>query len=318
LLKNKKYYAEELFIDKVSFYFFENYSDYKKSLIFSDKKIIKNIFSVSYDLLSDISGDVSYLKSSTISLESGRNFALFINPKNSSYLISKPLRKAISLVINSDNIIEKTLQGHGQNISSFQDLTTSDKISEAKKILSADFTFTNESGKNILISNKSKEVVNIELSILDSSEFRNIAKLIQEDLEVLGIGIDVISYSESDLIENAVRGREFEMLLFGYQTDVSLADTYYLFHSSQISDPGINISNFSNSTADNLILDLRKNIDDADRFEKTKELYDLIISESAYIPLYSPNYIYVMDSRIQNFSMKTINSREDRFRNFAT
>lgn len=317
LSKNENYYSDHVFINNVSFYFFDTYNDYKKSLIFSDRKITKNIFSVSSELLSDISGEDSYIDSNVIRLSSGRNFALFVNKENNPVLSSDSLREAISLVIDTDTIISSGLKGYALNISSDKETAMTERIAEAKKILSSDFTVTDESGTIVLSENKTKKAVAIQLSILESSEFKNIAEIIKQNLAVLGINTEVVSYEEHDLVENTVRGRNFEVLLFGYQTDVHISDLYYFFHSSQTVDPGINISNFSNSDADKLILNLRKNISDTDREEQSAELHDLIVSDHTYIPLYSPDYLYIMDSRIQNFNITTLNSRESRFQNIA-
>ncbi len=301
LRKNNNYWGGKVFIENILFYFFDNYDDYKKSLIFSNRKIVKNIFSVSSQIIPNISTKKSFLNYNIVELNSSRNFALFINEKNNPLLSDLSLRKAISLAIDTDGIIKNSLNNYAKNISTNINTSWEDRVIDAKIL------------KNKSSVSKEKTPVQINLAILNSEEFKNIAQNIKKNLSDIGIEIVITSHSESDLIKEVIRDRNFEILLFGYQTDIVNPDLYYFFHSSQKSDPGINIASFSNKIADKLIMDLRKNISDIERAEKLEKLREIITSDYLYIPLYSPSFIYVMDYRLKNFHKKSLNYREERF-----
>jgi len=209
------------------------------------------------------------------------------------------------------------LGGYATDISDNGNTSMSERIATAKKLLEKNFTLKNKDGKNILTNTKTKKPVQVKLAILESVEFKSIAKQIELNLSLLGIDVVTTSYEENELVGNIIRDRNFEILLFGYQTDIINPDMYYFFHSSQTSDPGMNIAGFANTEADKLILELRKNIPQEDREEKLEKLEKLIISDYSYIPLYSPDFIYIMDSRIKNFSKKALHSREERFDSIA-
>ncbi len=321
LEKNIHYFKKSPFVDFVSFYFFDNYKDYKNSLIFSDRKLIKNIFSVSPGFVGDFSSSDSYLKSNILKINSTKNFGIFVN-KNNSTLSKDPIRFAIALVVNKDNVVENILNSYAKksfsvvphlSFSKIEEKSNLEKIAEAQKILTkSDFILEENNGKKILKDKETKKEIVLEMSVLDSDEFKKIAESIKNDLEKIGIKLEITKYSESDLLYSVARNRDFDLLLYGYQTDI-LPDLYYFYHSSQISDPGINISGFSNKEADKILLDLRKNIPAEDRKKLLERLQKLILADNTFVPLYSPYYIYILDSRVHNFNKKILNTASERF-----
>lgn len=324
LERNEKNNEEKVFIDEIVFYFFENYQEYQESIIFSNKKIIKNIANVNSKLIVSLSSNKSYMNAEIEKIESPKIFGLFLNKNSQNFLKNKILRKAISEIIDKNRINNITSNNYTRKIESpifnFKKENSEKNIESIKEeLLKNNFSIIEKNNtitlKTPLLKNDedfpSQDVI-LTIKTIDSEEFIEISKNIQDDLKKIGIISNILYYSEDFLANSIIRNRDFDILLFGYQTNIN-PDFYYLFHSSQISDPGINISGIRNTKIDKNILKLRKHIDEKEKLLLYKELDILILDDYSFIPIYSPYFIYIMDSRIKNFRKKIINSREERF-----
>jgi ABC-type transport system substrate-binding protein len=319
LEKKENYYKDDIFVDKIKIHFFDNYEDYQKSLLFTDKKAIKNIASVDFNLISNISSSKSYLEPEVKKIKTPKVFGLFMGKNYNNNLSKKSLRKAISQIINKKNITQNILNNYAVELDSiFPHLEEKERVivnlddnknTSLELLKNSDFKLNDQ---GILINKKSKKPIELTISTLKNEEFKKVAESIKKDLSKIGIKINIILYEENKLINEVIRNRDFEILLYGYQLDIE-PDPYYLFHSSQIQDPGINIASISNKKIDQLLADLRKNLELTERHHKEKELNKLILEDYSFIPLYNPYFIYIIDGRIKNFQKNILNTPEERF-----
>lgn len=325
LERNKEQLFNKTFINNIIFYFFDNYQSYQKSSIFGNKKIIKNIPNTNINLIEKLSSKESYKYSIIEKVAIPRTFGLFLNKQSSSFLENKVLRKAISEIIDRNKITRVALRGNAQEATSpifnFQKETLEKSLKDIKKdLVEGEFTLVEKDELNpILMENKKNlpsQPVIITLTTIDSEELISVSKNIKEDLKKIGITLNILSYKEDILANSIIRNRDFEMLLFGYETNIN-PDLYYFFHSSQISDPGINISETRNTSLDTEILELRKNKTKTQKDSIYKKVDNIISKEYSFIPLYSPYFIYIMDRRVKNFKQNIIGSREERFSNIS-
>jgi ABC-type transport system substrate-binding protein len=139
-------------------------------------------------------------------------------------------------------------------------------------------------------------------------EMVNVANYIQQDLAAVGIRVNIRSYDQGNLNQNIIRSRDYESLLFGYEIKKP-SDIYAFWHSSQISDPGLNISLLKNASLDQSLEKIR-NESNSD-FNKIDEK---INAQVPAIFLYSPLYTYVLPKSVHNTEL-SITSSEDRFNN---
>ena len=82
---------------------------------------------------------------------------------------------------------------------------------------------------------------------------------------------------------------------------------YAFWHSSQISDPGLNISLFQDSNVDTLLSSLRNT-----RNPEFEKIDTAITSKYPAIFLYAPSYIYVLPKDVEGTSFSIARS-SDRF-----
>jgi len=78
------------------------------------------------------------------------------------------------------------------------------------------------------------------------------------------------------------------------------------WHSSQIFDPGWNLSVYQNEDLDKLLEQSRtfSNPFDEERIKKLEEIQDTIINDAPAIFLYSANYNYILNKKVKGFSIK--------------
>lgn len=312
---------DKIFIDEIIFHFFDDYKEYQESIIFSNKKIIKNISNVNPDLIHNLSSNQSYIKATIKNIQSPKIFGLFLNKNSGNFLKNKILRKSISKVVDKNRISDITLKGYAKKVDSpIFNLEPTTKESDLENIKNnlkeAGFSVIEKDGTStVLIENRKdspSQPVILTMKTIKSDEFIKISNNIKQDLSKIGITLNILYYDEGVLANTIIRNRDFEILLFGYQININ-PDLFYFFHSSQISDPGINISGVRSTQLDKNILELRKNLSKEKKLDIYKKINKIILEDYSFIPIYSPYFVYIMDSRLQNFNKKIINSREERF-----
>ncbi|MCK9446325.1 ABC transporter substrate-binding protein [bacterium] len=139
------------------------------------------------------------------------------------------------------------------------------------------------------------------------------ANLIKEQWEKQGIQIEIQTISEND-IKKVIRERNFDILLFGEKLG-GIPDPIPFWHSSQRVDPGVNLSLYQNDKADSLMEKARKysNYEDDNRKRTLEELQNIVISDAPAIPLFTTDYLYLMNKNIKGVLTEKIIEPSKRF-----
>ena len=116
----------------------------------------------------------------------------------------------------------------------------------------------------------------------------------------IGANIEIKSYSLSEL-KKIIKERDYESLLFGEALGL-IPDLFPFWHSSQKEIPGLNLSNYENKKADNLLTEIRQTLDNEERKEKLESLQDIIIEDIPAIFLYNPNYYHFLSNKTKGVS----------------
>jgi peptide/nickel transport system substrate-binding protein len=107
-------------------------------------------------------------------------------------------------------------------------------------------------------------------------------------------------YDVSDLNQNVIKDRDFEVLLFGAITQTP-SDLYAFWHSSQRNYPGLNISNYVSKDLDEHLEILRSSINEEERNFAYNELRKEFAEEVPGIFLFAPSLIYITNDKITTF-----------------
>jgi peptide/nickel transport system substrate-binding protein len=316
LTANPNYFEKKPFISKITLNF---YSDDDSALIAYNQKEVMGINSLSPQKLDQI----ALSKSTYIyRLNIPRYFAVFFNQTKSFPLANDEVREALAYATNREAIIENVLDGNGLPVYSPilpEMIGFDDKIEKrdfdlekAQKILEDNKWLKGDDG----IRSKGGKVLEINLITTDWNDLVQTAELLKEQWEKIGAKVNVNSLSISDIQQNYIRPREYEALLFG-QTLGANPDYSSFWHSREKKDPGSNLALFGDDETDKLIDDGRIEFDNAKRAELYRKLQEKIAAEIPAIFLYSPEYIYPVNKKVQGIEIKTLVSPSCRFAEIA-
>ena len=249
------------------------------------------------------------------------------------------LRQAITSAVNKDLIIEALL-GYAEPSNSsipvisfaYADVNrfTYDKTKAVELLEEAGWVLP--PGK--LIREKDGRMLEFEMNYVENSDREKIATVVAKDLEEVGIRVKAQPESLAKIRDEKIIPKQFTSLLFGVQTFID-PDRYELFHSSQISHPGLNISSYRSSRevlavipdperpgrvvsskipeTDDLLDDARKVINRDTRKTFYERFQEIIAEEVPVIFLYHPKETYIINRRVKDVDITRLVSIEDRF-----
>ncbi len=257
-----------------------------------------------------------------------RVFSIFFNQNKTPVLRDQAVRKALSVMVDRNELVTRVTQGYGQateyplptdwlpNATSTAVLTKEERAAAAKQILEdGGWTMTGSGGWE-----KTIDEVNVPLMISIRSAngvlFESIASYITEVWQELGVKVDTELYEQSDLVQTIIRPRDYQALLFGTDVGRSL-DLYPFWHSSQREDPGLNVSLYANITVDDLVSSIRTATSTEMRNELIDEFVNELSKEQPALFLFSPSFLYVLDADINTAQMEYIQKPSERFSNIT-
>ncbi|MBI2041718.1 MAG: hypothetical protein HYT20_01700, partial [Candidatus Nealsonbacteria bacterium] len=152
------------------------------------------------------------------------------------------------------------------------------------------------------------------LATVDDPVLRKAAEKIKEQWGKIGVEIETQFYSVSEIEQEIIKPRNYEMLLFGEVLEI-IPDPYPFWHSSQIKDPGLNLAKYEDKSADKLLEAARISLDRAERAKNYQKFQDILIDSAPAVFLYSPDYVYYLDGNIKGVDTKIIADPSKRFTN---
>ncbi len=163
------------------------------------------------------------------------------------------------------------------------------------------------------IPEKSIEPV-LVITTVDQPLMVQTAEKIKGQWERLGMQVKIEAHDLSILQRDVIKPRNYDILLFGKAFE-AVPDLFPFWHSSQKSQFGLNLSMYSNDTADSLMERLRIETNEEERTLLLEKLSELILYKTPAIFLYNPDYLYFVSPRILGVSSGRIITPSDRFKN---
>ncbi|HSH31457.1 MAG TPA: hypothetical protein VK963_02200, partial [Candidatus Saccharimonadales bacterium] len=116
-----------------------------------------------------------------------------------------------------------------------------------------------------------------------------------------------------DTLQQAyIRPRNYDVLLYGINLGAD-PDVYAYWHSSQASDPGLNLSGYASPMADKALEGARVTSDQTMRAAKYGTFLAAWASDTPAIMLYAPDYIYAVNADVSGIVAKKLVNPADRF-----
>ncbi|MCX6713022.1 MAG: ABC transporter substrate-binding protein [Candidatus Vogelbacteria bacterium] len=259
----------------------------------------------------------------TISLP--RIFAAFFN-QNDPVLSDRTVRSALSLTTDKNSLIKNALQGAGVAIngpippgsegyladrqSVYDPKAAAELLEKAgwKKGVDGIWAKTDKKNKTVRLE--------FNLSTAAAPELKSTAELLVAEWNQFGAKVTVSIYDLADLDQNLIRPRKFSALLFGEILGRD-PDLYSFWHSSQRLAPGLNITQYANSTADKLLEDARRSGDPEIRTAKYEKFQTELAKDNPAIFLYSPYFLYILPAKVKGADFPSLIVPSERFATIA-
>lgn len=312
---NEDYHEGRPYIDRVTFRFYNDYDGLINA--FQGKEI----------------DSLGYLPFDRKSLESNGKFdqhklnlpqyqAVFFNLPKSSTLADKAVRQALWLATDRQRIIEEVYLGYAKpaygpilegNLGYSEEVATKTHTStvEAAALL--------DKAGWVLDPNtntRSKNQRPLEFSLATNNFVVNVktAQMLQSAWQQIGVTVNLVIVSPQELQQDYIRSRNFEALLFFENTGAD-PDPYPFWHSSQARDPGLNLSGFSNASADTLLTQARQTTDVNVRIQNYQQFQNIITDELPAVFLNNVVYVYNVPDDLGGLNLNTIIHPSERFLN---
>jgi len=261
-----------------------------------------------------------------------RIFGVFFNADQAIVLSTNPVRKALSLIVPKQTIVDDALSGFGSVINSpiprhifadnsaaLQDATpkTKDELfTEAATILNDAGWKKNADGIWSFENKETSTTETLTFSITtgDVPQLVSSAQYVIDAWNEFGAQVTLKTFETSDLNTSVIRPRNYDALLFGMVVGRD-KDFYAFWHSSQRNDPGLNIAKYANVEVDGILNDIRTATSSDTVATSFMELNNAIQKDVPAVFLYTPEFIYVLPKSIKGFELKDIVTSEERFLN---
>lgn len=320
LTRNPHYYREGPYLKDITLVFFNSEDEMIASLHRGEIEGFGPIASAHAE-------EVNRDRNTVLALATPRIFSVFFNAHQSPALTEVSVREAIARALDRGKITEEGSAGgaigidtllppFAQAVNQSISFPAYDPDRSRSLLDAAGWKDANGDGirdKKIRDKKKTKVVpLRFTLATGDAPELKRAAELIKQMLADVGIGVDIQEKSFTDLESSVIRPRAFDMLLFG-QVYGYEPDPFAFWHSSQIKDPGLNVTLFADKKADKALEDARRATDRAIRDKKYQEFAAIAAQDMPAIPLYTQLYLYLLPRDIQGASFSRITLPADRF-----
>lgn len=211
----------------------------------------------------------------------------------------KKVRKALTALINREQIIEHVLKGLGKPAEGPVPFTQPNwnpnvkqpayNVDAAKAQLS-EAGWTDSDGDGILdkvLNGKRTPFKFTFLSNAGNDTRKQILLVVAEQLRKVGIEAQVSALEWSVYLENT-QTHQYDAAFGAWAGNPTEDDIYQLWHSSQAVNKGSNWYSFRNPEADKLMEDIRTEFDKAKRLAMHYRLQEIIVEEQPVTFLYAP------------------------------
>lgn len=149
----------------------------------------------------------------------------------------------------------------------------------------------------------------ISVVTIKNSEFESVLETLAGQWRSLGIVIDTQIVDPNDVSQNVVKSvlqpRNFDVLL--YQLNIGAdPDVYAYWHSSQISNQGLNFSNYSDIISDDALTSARARVEPVLRNAKYITFVTKWLNDVPAIGLYQSTAQYVRSNNVRSFDNSTV------------
>lgn len=311
------YFGTKPLVSTIDLDFFANVSDLVKSF---NAGQIDAMGGLSTSALSTIERPYDL-----IAWETSAYYAVFFNQSKSVPLEDGAVRLALAESVDRGALVNDALAGNGapdygpipQDAPYFVPTTTTSSLDLASSTLTSAGWVPGPDGIRAKTIKKTAVPLVINLTVPNIDFLIKTAQDLQAAWQSIGIQVNIATSDPQDLLNNAVKNRDYESLLFGNILGPS-SDLYAFWDSSQRFSPGLNLAIYSNKKVDALIENARMNMSDASRTAAFAAAENAIVADMPAIFLYSPDYLLITNKNVRGIVPQLLSDPSDRFREIGT
>jgi peptide/nickel transport system substrate-binding protein len=161
-------------------------------------------------------------------------------------------------------------------------------------------------------NDEAADALTVTITTIDSSETVAAAQYLSAAWGKLGVRAELEVIPPSRFAKEKLRPRDYEILLYGEITGYD-ADPYPFWHSSQISETGLNLSSWKNAAADEALIKARTASVVTERQTAYTAFLETLSADLPATFLYSPMYRHAVSRRFHGQETAIIYSPADRF-----
>ena len=144
--------------------------------------------------------------------------------------------------------------------------------------------------------------VPIRIATVDSGYFPALADNLKFQLENLGLTVEVNMMAPGqDFLVNVIRPRNYDILLYEIELG-SDPDLFAYYHASQVTENGLNLSNYNSAIASDALLAARRTIDPSLRNAKYSAFLKTWVEDVPAMGIYQVNLSYFVNKNVRSFS----------------
>ena len=260
-----------------------------------------------------------------------RVFGVFFNQSQSPIFTEAAVREALYHAIDREKIVEAVLSGFGtplygplppgslgftdnlENKMILRDSEATSSQERAGEILEkAKWKKNEKTGVREKTVNKKTQELVFSISTSEAEELKQAANILKDTWENIGAKVEVKIFKAGDLNQNVIRPRKYDALFFG-EIIGRESDPFAFWHSSQRNDPGLNIALYANISVDKLLEQGRVLSLTEDREKVYAQFEKEIKKDTPFVPIYSPDFIYLVPSNLYGVTAGTITTPSERF-----
>mgnify|MGYP001189991786 CR=1 FL=1 len=314
---NSAYYGQVPYLDEVVFRY---YPDSKTAFAAYEQGNVLGISEIPPDILPDA------LANPDLAIYTGRNPAqtiilLNLNNPEVPFFQDVKVRQALLIGLNRQRLVDRMLGGQGiiadgpilpdtwayyNNTGQIEfDPTNAEKI-----LKDAKYIFTGEDA-----TVRKKDDVALEFTLLhpDDPYYLELAKLIQENWNALGMVVKLQAVPYEELVNVNLDDREYQAALIELNFSRSPdPDPYPFWDQAQVTG-GQNYSQWDNRTASEYLEKARVTVNMDDRARLYRNFQLIFAEEMPALPLFYSVYSTAIDYQVQGVTMGPLFDRSDRF-----
>jgi peptide/nickel transport system substrate-binding protein len=320
LSSNKNYISGQPYIDTINFSFYSTEKDLEDAYLAGD---IDAMNSISAHTAKTLESAGSIIQSASLP----RIFGVFFNQNQNVALADKNVRIALDTAVDRDYIVNTVLQGYGSVLNGpvpqrflgntpttlvKNSIDAETRLQNASQILDKAGWKLNADGIREKKTPNGTTTLSFAISTSDSQELKDVGDILKSAWQHIGAKVEVKIFEGGYLNQSIIRPRKYDALLFGQIVNHDL-DLYAFWHSSQRTDPGLNIALHNNPKADKLLENIRIQNNPENRIALFNQFTALLTQDVPALFLYAPNFIYVTSKDVHNQSIDVISDPSDRF-----